>query len=133
MTPRSSPSAVLDVSAVLAYLKREPGYEQVRDAIAAGAAISTTNLAEVYARIVASGRPLDAVAARLLALGLQPEPFTEEDARTSASLYPQTQPLGLSLGDRACLALGRRLGLPVLTADRAWLDASPDIRVLLLR
>lgn len=133
MAEEHSARAVLDASAVLAYLQREPGYEQVRDALAAGAAISAVNLAEVYARVVATGRPLDAVATRLLALGLRPEPFIEEDARTSASLYPETQPLGLSLGDRACLALARRLGWPALTADRTWADAQLDVPVRLLR
>jgi PIN domain nuclease of toxin-antitoxin system len=123
---------VLDASAVLAYLKREPGYERVRETLANGAAISTVNLAEVYAKVVASGQPLDSVAARLLGLGAHPEPFTEQDARTSAALYQKTQPLGFSLGDRACLALGIRLDLPVFTTDHAWAqaDLSLDVRVI---
>jgi ribonuclease VapC len=130
--PSARSSAVLDASAILAYLKREPGYDQVQEALAVQAAVSTVNLAEVYAKVVASGQDLDTVAARLLALGLQPHSFTAEDAHASAILYPQTHPLGFSLGDRACLALGRRLDLPVLTADRAWQGPSLglDIRVI---
>jgi ribonuclease VapC len=132
-TPSRNPSgAVLDASAVLAYLKRESGYDSVRQALDAGAAISTVNLAEVYAKVVTAGQQLDAVAVRLVALGLRPLPFTEDDARASATMYPTTRTLGLSLGDRACLALGQRLRLPVLTADRAWtrLTTGFDIRVI---
>jgi len=133
VSPKIRPTAVLDASAILAYLKRETGYEQVRNALEAGAAMSTVNLSEVYGRVVATGQALPPVAARLLALGLSPEPFTEGDARTSADLYPQTQPLGLSLGDRACLALGMRLVLPVLTADRAWTTQVLPVEVRLVR
>jgi ribonuclease VapC len=133
VSPRIRPTAVLDASAVLAYLKREPGYEKVRNALEAGATISMVNLGEVYARVVASGQVLAPVAASLLVLGLAPEPFTESDARASAGLYPQTQTLGLSLGDRACLALGMRLSLPVLTTDRAWTDRALPVEVQLLR
>src|SRR5262245_28225229 len=107
MNPADSPT-VLDASAVLAFLHRETGFERVRDALRGGAAISTVNLSEVYARVAASGQPLQATAGRLLALGLKAEPFTEEDARTAAGYLPVTRSAGLSLGDRACLALGKR-------------------------
>lgn len=133
MIPRNRPIAVLDSSAVLAYLKREPGYEHVRAALEAGAVISTANLAEVYARVAAGGQDIDAVATRLFALGLRSEPLTETDARASARFYPQTRPHGLSLGDRTCLALGLRLRLPVLTTDRAWATLSVGVEVRLLR
>ncbi|HXJ91802.1 MAG TPA: type II toxin-antitoxin system VapC family toxin [Terriglobia bacterium] len=111
---------VLDASAVLVYLQREPGYEKVRDALARGAAVSTVNLAEVYAKLLDRNLPWGEIGRGLEALGLSAIPFTDEDARESASLYPKARRLGLSLGDRACLALGVRLGLPVLSADRAW-------------
>ena len=132
-TSRASPAAVLDASAVLAYPRREPGYERVREMLDVGAAISTVNLAEVYAKVVASGQQLEPVAVRLLAVGLSPERFTEEDAHTSAILYPKTRPLGLSLGDRACLALGLRLGLPVLTGDRAWARSGLGLDIRIIR
>ena len=125
--------AILDASAILAYLQREPGYQRVRTALENGAAVSAVNLAEVYARIVARGLDLAAVAARLSALGVSAQPFTEADARLSAALHPQTQAWGLSLGDRACLALGRRLGLPVLTADQAWRRAHVGVEVQFIR
>ena len=58
-TSSASPAAVLGASAVLAYLRREPGYERVREMLDVGAAISTVNLAEVYAKVVASGQRED--------------------------------------------------------------------------
>jgi ribonuclease VapC len=118
--PKSEVRSVLDASVVLVYLQREPGYERVRNALTQGAAISAVNLAEVYGKVVERGLALEDIAQRLLALGLGVAAFGEDDARGSARLYPEARRLGLSLGDRACLALGVRLGLPVLTADRAW-------------
>jgi PIN domain nuclease of toxin-antitoxin system len=61
------------------------------------------------------------------------EPFTLPDAIDTARLRALTREHGLSLADRACLALGRRLGLPVLTADRAWANAEHDVSLSFLR
>ena len=139
---------VLDASALLAYFLDEPGAEKVEQAMAAGAVISTVNLAEVFTRL-ADARP------DLAGLFVQPdadtgsdarhrmqagpgagapvvpdtltvEPFTLTDAMACAALRPATRPRGLSLGDRACLALGRRIGSTVLTADRNWLELDHD-------
>jgi len=123
---------VLDASVVLAYLQRETGYERVRSALGAGAAISAVNIAEVYAKVIERGLPVDEIASRLRALGLEVVAFDEAHARESAALYPKARTLGLSLGDRACLALGQRHSLPVLTADQAW-KRMPGIKVELLR
>ncbi len=120
MRPTTEPRCVLDASAVLAYLQRESGHQRVRSALAEGAAISAVNLAEAYAKVVERGLLAEEVGSRLHVLGLEVIPFAEDDARNSAALHSKTRAVGLSLGDRACLALGRRLGLPVLTADRAW-------------
>ena len=133
MSQNDSLKAVLDASAVLAYLKQEPGYEIVQSALENGAAISTVNLSEVGTKVLAMGQLFDPVVTRLLALGLFPQPFSEEDALTAASLSPKTQSLGLSLGDRACLALGLRLQLPVLTADRSWANLDLGVEVHLIR
>jgi PIN domain nuclease of toxin-antitoxin system len=111
---------VLDASAVLVYLQREPGYEKVQDALARGAALSTVNLAEVCAKLVDRNLPWGEIGRGWEGLGLNVVPFTDQDAPESALLYPKARRPGLSLGDRACLALGVRLGLPVLSADRAW-------------
>jgi ribonuclease VapC len=123
---------VLDASGVLAYLRRETGHERVRAVLRRGAVISTVNLAEVYAKVAERGLSIREVGARLRALGLEAAAFQEDDAVESAALYPEGRALRLSLGDRACLALGRRLNLPVLTADRAWKDM-PGVKVELLR
>jgi ribonuclease VapC len=119
------PSTVLDASALLAYLRDEPGAEVVADAIAEGAAISTVNLAEVLSRVAErDGDPSRLVGEMtdrgLLGGAVSVESFTDEDAIEVARLRPRTRAQGLSLGDRACLALARRLGLPALTADTAW-------------
>ncbi len=132
MRTRTELRYVLDASVVLAYLQRERGYERVRSALDAGAAISAVNIAEVYAKVVARGLSVDQIAVRLAAIGLEVVAFDEAHARESAALYSKARSLGLSLGDRACLALGHRLGLPVLTADQAW-KRMPGINVELIR
>lgn len=130
---RTELAVVLDSSAVLAYLGRERGYEQVRSTLADGAVMSAVNVAEVYVKLAAAGVSPDDVAPRLSVLGLEVFPFAEEDALASARLYPATRGLGLSLGDRACLSLAERLKLPVLTADRVWEKLGIGMEVRLLR
>jgi len=126
------PIVVLDASALIAYLRQEKGYQEVRKGLSKAAAISAVNLAEVYTKIVAEGFNLSEVAPRLKALGLIIRPFEEDEARISAELYPIGKSIGLSLGDRACLSLGLKLGLPVLTTDKTWsrLKLEIDIKVL---
>lgn len=127
--------AVLDASAFLAYLQDEPGSDAVADAIADGAAISAANLAEVLSRVTAHGADPVRLLRRLTERGLiegavEVEPLTTADAAEIARLRPLTRDAGLSLGDRACIALARRLELPALTADRAWaaLDLGVELR-----
>ncbi len=120
---------VLDASALLAYLREELGADVVAEAIAGGVVISTVNLAEVFSRSADWGADPAKLAAKLTQSGLLDgaitvEPFTAADAIDVARLRPLTRDAGLSLGDRACLALARRLGAPVLTADTAWQAAA---------
>jgi ribonuclease VapC len=129
------PSTVLDASALLAYLRDEPGAEAVANAIAAGAAISIVNLAEVLGRAADRGGDPARIVRQMTDRGLlegaiSVEPFTTSDAVEIASLRVSTRELGLSLGDRACLALAHRLDLPALTADTAWsrLDLGVELR-----
>jgi ribonuclease VapC len=128
-------SAVLDASALLAYLRDESGADMVADAVATGAAISTVNLGEVLSRVADRGGDPARVSRQMTDRGLLDgaitvEPFTSADAVAVARLRPLTCDLGLSLGDRACLALAKRLDTPVLTADSAWsrLDLRLDVR-----
>lgn len=129
---------VLDASALLAYFGNEPGAELVADQIAAGATISTVNLAEGLSTLAARGEDPADVASELTARGLLDgaitvEPFTIADAIEAARLRPLTRQAGLSLADRACLALARRLGVPVLTSDQAWASLALDVDVRPIR
>jgi ribonuclease VapC len=129
---------VLDASALLAQLWGEPGSEEVTQASAEGAVISTVNLAEVLARASDRGRDPVRLARQLAAAGVlggvvTVEPLTRADAIESARLRPLTRSVGLSLADRACLALARRLDAPALTADGAWAKCKLDVEVRLIR
>lgn len=132
------PQAVLDASALLAYLRDEPGAAVVADAIADGAAISTVNLAQVLSRVAdRGGKPMrlheQLIARGLLDGAVAVEPFTAIDAAVVAQLRPSTREAGLSLGDRACLALAMRLGLAAFTADTAWKGLSAGVELRQIR
>jgi len=122
---------VLDASALLALLNAEPGSEEVERTIP-GAAISTVNLSEVVAKLVEAGMPEEAVRAVVGEIELEVHPFDTELAFQTGALRPLTRELGLSLGDRACVALGLQLGIPVLTTDRNWrsLDVGVEVRAI---
>lgn len=111
--------AVLDASAVLTLLFEEPGAEVVRAHLRTGV-IGAANLAEVLAKLSDHGLPAQEAARAVAILGLEVMPMTETQALRSAELRPATRAAGLSLGDRACLALAAELGAPALTADRGW-------------
>ena len=127
------PRKLLDASALLAYLQREPGFEAVREALREGAAISAVNLAEVAGKLKARGKDPERIVRRLLAMGLEVLPFTLEEALEAGALDPLTRPLGLSLGSGACLAAGKVRGLAVLTADRTWAGVVPGVDVVVVR
>ena len=110
---------VYDASVLLALIFDEPGSERARQSLADGV-ISSVNLSEVIATLVSRGATSADVSALIEDLPLEVVPFTTADAETAGLLRSSTKRLGLSLGDRACLALGRRLEAHILTADRAW-------------
>lgn len=128
----NDPAVVVDASALLAVLHDEPGGKEIEPHLDR-AALSTVNLAEVVQRSVAQGVASEGLREDLEALGLTIVPFTANDAVLAAELWRETRSLGLSLGDRACIALALRLGLPVLTADRAWGELRLDVDVTLIR
>lgn len=128
-----TPTMVLDASALLVVLKREPGRDRVVAAILAGATLGTVNLSEVLAVFARAGTPSAGLSADIERLCLTIEPFTAEDASVAADLIRHTSAAGLSFGDRACLALARRLKLPALTADRSWSDLDLDVAVVMVR
>jgi PIN domain nuclease of toxin-antitoxin system len=123
---------VLDASALLAFLFREPGHEQVAEAMA-DACISTVNLAETLGRFTRDGHDPAPIARRLGKSALESVPFSATHATICARLLPQTKTLGLSLGDRACLALAIDRHIPVITADREWAALQMDIEVRMIR
>ena len=110
---------VLDASAVLTVLLGELGAAAVAPHLAA-ARISAVNYSEVLARTARLCGSLEEAKLRVDRHGIRVVPFEAEHAVLAASLGPATRNLGLSLGDRACLALGLSLHLTVLTADRVW-------------
>lgn len=124
--------AVLDASALIALLRSEPGSDRVA-AIANRACVSAVNMAEVLGKMVSYGKQLETVAYQIGRLQLEIRPFDLEQAKYSASLWQATRPAGLSLGDRACLALGLLTGLPVMTADRSWEACRVGVDVILIR
>jgi PIN domain nuclease of toxin-antitoxin system len=123
--------SVLDASAVLALLANERGTEQVRAALGS-AMMSAVNLAEVLTKL--GDRGVTEAEQRLIRMSLDIEvrSFDEKAAWHASSLRGRTRSHGLSIGDRACLALGIEEGLPVLTTDRAWskLDVGVEVRAL---
>lgn len=116
---------VLDASAILAYLRKEPGREAVAPLLP-DSAVSANSLAEVSSRLFDHGLSADDVRALIERLSLKVFAVDEAMAFDIGALRPLTRAKGLSLGDRSCLALARTLGLPAFTADRAWTELTLD-------
>ena len=95
--------AVLDASALIAFLRKEPGAEKVAGVLTRSC-ISAVNLAETLGKMVEYGKALEAVTYQLERLSIPVVPFDTGQAQTVASLWKATRPVGMSLGDRACLA-----------------------------
>jgi ribonuclease VapC len=123
---------VLDASALLAFLFREPGHERVASVIG-DCCISTVNLSEVVGRFARDGHDAREVARRVIASGIELVPFMENHACLAAALLPRTLAHGLSLGDRACLALAIDRGTKAMTADRAWDSVDVPVPIVQIR
>ena len=124
---------VLDASALLAVLNGEPGGEGLTPQALGSAVSSTVNLAEVQSKLVKRGLDPDEAWEAAISPIREASVFTEQQAKIAGSLVAETSPLGLSLGDRACLALGITLEAPVYTADRSWRNLKLGIRIHVLR
>ena len=126
---------VLDASALLAYLRKEPGADSVLTAIMDGATMTTVNFAEVASWFIRQGADEAYVRSLRARLVFPLVSFDDDLAIRSALLLPATRSAGLSLGDRACLALASRSGSPALTADRAWAGVAKiaEVTVELIR
>jgi ribonuclease VapC len=125
-------SAVLDSSAVLAVLNGEPGAKVVMAALD-GALVSTVNYAEIVAKLVERGNSYADALSAIQTIALTTVDFDLALAQRTGTLRAETAKRGLSLGDRACLSLAEREGLPAITADRSWVDAVSGVEVRLFR
>ena len=125
-------SAVLDASALLAYLQHEPGSDLVK-AVIGDAVVSTVNWTEVVQKMSGLDDETETVRRSLQSLGLTFVPFSIAQAEIAGRLRKNTGNLGLSLGDRACLALGIDAGETVYTADRVWLQLKIGARIEAIR
>lgn len=123
---------VLDASAVLAVILPEPGGDMVRPLIARSL-LGAVNLTEVATRLLDVGYASAEVDRLLKRLEFTVIPFDEDLAVIAGRLRSQTRHLGLSVGDRACLALAQRERIPVLTGDRAWARLDVGVEVVLIR
>jgi len=125
-------TAVWDASALLLLLQREPGWRELAPRLP-DSAMSSINLSEVATKLMESGGLPGPTREILDGLPIKVHDFTTDLAFRAAELRGPTRHLGLSLGDRACLALGVSLGLPILTGDRAWLQLDLDVEIVLAR
>ncbi len=124
---------VLDTSAVLAYLFQETGADQVLPVLEAGSGVmSSVNYAELVGKLADQGMPIEIIRETLFDLELEVVDFDEKQAFETGVLRAVSKAFGLSLGDRACLALAVIKKLPVLTADRVWLNVPvpTEVRVI---
>jgi ribonuclease VapC len=124
---------VLDASALLAVLNSEPGADKLTPELLITAVSSTVNLAEVQSKLVTRGLSPDRAWAAALVPVEEAIPFTSEHAKAAGRMIAEMRPLGLSLGDRACLALGLALQAPVYTADRSWKNLKLGVRIHVIR
>jgi ribonuclease VapC len=130
-------SSVLDASALLAAILQEPGAARVEQEIRDNSFVGSVNLAEVITTMLRRGSSEADIRAILGNISVEIVPFDEGLAYRAGLLQPYTRAAGLSLGDRACLALAERLNLPAMTADRVWatlqLDTQFGIHVDVIR
>ena len=123
---------VADASVLLAILKNEPGIEELllgETELVAG----TINMTEVATRLIVGGASEGEAWRDTRRVVDEVVGFDEEQAKVASGLIVATKKYGLSLGDRACLALGLVLGLPVYTADRAWKNVKAGVKIHVVR
>ena len=124
---------VLDASALLAVSKGERGADFVMDLInTKDCVISSVNMAEVGTRLLDLGLPIHELGRGIAQFNVDVIDFNQEQALACAALRPLTKSAGLSLGDRACIALAQLMQGCVVTSDRAWLDIAETTRIKVL-
>ena len=121
---------VLDASAVIAFLQGEPGAEQVRKALTQGnCAVTAANQAEIVSKALDRGLDAATIEAILAELSYEVIDSTAQDGMQAGWMRTSTRSVGLSLGDRLCLAAAQRLKAIVLTADRPWVSVAKGLQL----
>jgi ribonuclease VapC len=129
----NSSKVVLDASAILALIYAEAGSERLTPELLTNALVSSVNLAEVHSKLVAKGWDVERAWQDCTGIANEVQPFSAEQAKTAGALTLATRSLGLSLGDRACLALALSFQASVYTADRSWKNLKLGIQVHVIR
>lgn len=125
---------VLDTSALLAYLFEEEGADKVAPILEEGrGVIGSANYAELVTKLVDKNMPMEEILAVINSLELEFIPQDEQQARLTGELRAVSKSVGLSLGDRACLAVGLAMDLPVMTADRVWVEIPIKLEINVIR
>ena len=123
---------IFDSSAILAFLFEEPGGDRVAEQLRGGY-LSSVNHCEVIERMLDRGQSIAGARASVARLQLEIVPFDQAQAERAAELRAATTRFGLSLGDRACIALAERIGARVVTADRQWAKAPLPVEIEVIR
>jgi len=123
---------LLDTSAIIALLKKEPGYE-ILEGLIANSSISSVNLSELVAVLVRSGITEDEIDEIITDIAPEIIPFSENLAIQAGKLAKHTKDFGLSLGDRACVATGIHHNMTIYTTDKIWQELKPLADIILVR
>jgi ribonuclease VapC len=125
---------IADSSVIIALIRGERLEERVALLAAQKRmVISAVNYAEVMQVAVRKLPDAAKSVASVESLDLNVVEFTKHQSITAARLWPATCHLGLSLGDRACLALAEERKMPVLTTDRIWAKLDLGIKIEIVR
>jgi len=125
-------SSILDASALLALLHEEPGAERVEQVLD-GALVSAVNWSEVVQKSLKRQADVSWMREGFTEVGVVFEPFTPAQAELATRLWDKTRRYGLSLADRACLALAMERKATVLTADQAWRELDLGVEIQFIR
>lgn len=123
---------VLDASALLALLNNEDGVEIVQE-LMPESVISAVNFSEVVACLSRFGVPKDGIPDLLDVLGLTIIPFDKDMAYITGQMAGYTKSLGLSMGDRACLALAIKMNATAITTDKIWGNLGNMVQIKIIR
>jgi len=123
---------VLDASAVLALLIQETGKERV-EAVLADSCIGTVNYCEILGKLIDAGMSEQDARESVELLNVEVVGFDVDRARLAAVLRPTTKKLGISLGDRSCLALALARRNTAVTAERVWSKLKIGVKIELIR